>query len=210
MNKIRNVILIVLLLAGSNAISFGQNLNDSNNSVAVSTDPLRNTIKTFSDLRIKNSLSDAAKKTAPVTVRKTEKKISTDNNISVTNAFIKGSISSLQQIKTREDGTTILNLKKSSSVIGNVAIDDADIIYDNNGIASVTLSLQKAKGAAFLAAHITKLGQPNNENVLDSFSWILGDFVLEIVEGKSNYVANYKKKTEADQFINEGVQLALR
>jgi hypothetical protein len=211
MKKIRNVMLLTILLAGTSMLTFGQDVerNNTNNLIAASTDPARNSVRDFSNLRIKNFQPEAAKKTIAVQVKKTDKK-NPSNQISVTNDFIKGSISSLQQIKKREDGSHVLNLKQSSSVVGNIAIDDADIIYDNRGIAGVKLTMQKSKGAAFITAHIAAYGKPNNENVMDSYSWILGEFVLEILEGQNNFVANYRKATPADQYINEGAQLTLK
>ncbi|HEX8461749.1 MAG TPA: hypothetical protein VF623_09975 [Segetibacter sp.] len=208
MKKLINVVLIGLAGIFATTLASAQSsATNSRNSNQLLASDIRSTNKVL-------PLSNLKKTTNVALVNKTDvKKTAQNNNVSnlqFSTFLTNTGTTTFSEGKKSANGTSSIVVKQTTSSTGKVAVKEANITYDAFGIVSINMNIDKQKGKAFIDANLAKYGHPNNENVLDNFSWIIGDYVLEVLESDNNYTAIYKKKSAATQYINEGVSVAIR
>jgi hypothetical protein len=181
----------------TSTLSFGQSTpasisSNSDQSYAVETRYVNNSPSAFAELKKKSLHVDLEKKEADLN---TDRK-GTFNSLQFSKFFAKSTAITIAEEKTLNDGTLSISLKEATSLIGNIAIKEANVVYDNAGLVSINMNMDNVKGRAFLAAHLAKLGQPNNEEVIDNPSWIIDNYFLEIMATPKGFTAIYKKRLQ--------------
>ena len=207
MKKSINVFLIGLAAIFTTTAAFAQStVNTYNNHYLSAETRFNNNTLSLANAEMKSLNLVPANKTA---VKAKSAKTSAAGISQVASFLTNTSATSFAQEKKLTDDTFSVSLKQTTSSVGKVAVKEANIVYNEQGIVSIHLNIDKQKGKAFIDANLKKYGHPNNENVLDNFSWIVDGYVLEIQETKTEFAAIYKKATTAVQYLNEGVSVAL-
>ncbi|HEX8461748.1 MAG TPA: hypothetical protein VF623_09970 [Segetibacter sp.] len=205
MKKVINTIIIGLVATVTT--TFAQPVaNTYNNHYLSAETRFNNNTLSLADIKKKNAKVELAK-TADTKTKAEKKAVS--NNLQFSSFLTNTNATSYAQAKKLTDGTFAISVKEATSSVGKIAVKEANIIYDNQGIVSINMNIDKQKGKAFIDANLKKYGHPNNENVLDNFSWIIGEYVLEVQESNTNFTAIYKKSTAANQYLNEGVAVVI-
>lgn len=208
MKKSINVVLIGLVATFTTTIALAQTANTHyNNHYLSSYTRFNNNTLSLADIKKKNANVELAK--TPEVKVKAEKKVAAANNLQFSSFLTNTNATSYAQAKKLADGTFAVSVKETTSSIGKVAVKEATVVYDNLGVVSINMNIDKQKGKAFIDAYLNKYGNPNNENVLDNFSWIIGEYVLEVRESATDFIASYTKAATAAAYINEGVSVAL-
>ncbi len=156
------------------------------------------------ELKNKNLALAPAKKVMPK--KNVEASIA---NVNMSGFISKGATTSYTQPLANADGSYTLSINHPLSTVGHVALNSAKVTFDKDGIISIEMNIAKAKGKSFTDAHVAAYGHPNNENVLDNFSWVLNGFVLEVNESNNKFTASYTKSTPQTENTNSGVSFGL-